>query len=137
MRCILVGCGSQARGWYAGCAEHPDGESVALVDISGQARGAFAQATGAAQKGDDSLDEALDAGPAGYARSVLINGEAQMAAYDFRLAVGGAELKSTRFTVTELAGKFIFEGGGYGHGVGLCQWGACGLAKADRPAMRL
>lgn len=61
MRCILVGCGSQARGWYAACAEHPDVEVVALADTSPQARGTFAQATGAAETGYDSLAEALDA----------------------------------------------------------------------------
>lgn len=38
-------------------------------------------------------------------------------------------LRSTCFTVTEIGGKFTFRTQGYGHGVGLSQWGAQGMAK--------
>ncbi|NIM70793.1 MAG: hypothetical protein GTO48_10150 [Xanthomonadales bacterium] len=55
-----------------------------------------------------------------------------MNANQFRLAVGGRELKSTRFTVSRHGEAFLFEGRGFGHGVGLCQWGAFGLAEAGR-----
>jgi stage II sporulation protein D len=43
---------------------------------------------------------------------------------DFRLAVGGRVLKSTSFEVETKGADFIFKNGkGFGHGVGLCQWG--------------
>jgi len=43
---------------------------------------------------------------------------------DFRLALGGRTLKSTNFEIENKGDRFIFKNGvGYGHGVGLCQWG--------------
>lgn len=55
-------------------------------------------------------------------------------ANDFRLAIGGGrgELESTWFTVVESPDRrsLIFEGYGFGHGVGLCQYGAKYLAEA-------
>lgn len=74
----------------------------------------------------------LDTEPYGYPRRVLVNGVKRMDANQFRLAVGGHELKSTRFTVSPRGEGFLFEGRGFGHGVGLCQWGAFGLAEAGR-----
>ncbi len=50
--------------------------------------------------------------------------------YRFRLALGAGKLKSTAFTVRKSGRAFIFDGRGWGHGVGLCQWGAKGLAQA-------
>lgn len=47
-----------------------------------------------------------------------------------RLLVGSDTLKSTRFSVREKANTFLFRGKGWGHGVGLCQDGAEGMAKA-------
>jgi len=51
--------------------------------------------------------------------------------FDFRRAVGTNVLKSQIMTVSPSAdGSWTFSGKGYGHGVGLCQWGACGMARA-------
>lgn len=47
-------------------------------------------------------------------------------------------LKSSMFTVralpkgASLPKRFIFRGGGWGHGVGMCQYGAMGMAKAGK-----
>jgi stage II sporulation protein D len=47
----------------------------------------------------------------------------------FRLAVGADVFRSTLITEIKKQGKtFRFEGRGWGHGVGLCQWGARGRA---------
>ncbi|MFH1783123.1 MAG: SpoIID/LytB domain-containing protein [Candidatus Omnitrophota bacterium] len=47
----------------------------------------------------------------------------------FRLAVGPNLIRSSNFTV-KLGGKYIFfEGKGWGHGVGMCQWGAYGMSR--------
>ena len=42
--------------------------------------------------------------------------------------------RSTNFTITVEADKVIFSGKGWGHGVGLCQWGAKGWAEKGRTA---
>lgn len=51
----------------------------------------------------------------------------------FRLAIGPERLRSTYITELEKTKNgFHFEGRGWGHGVGLCQWGARGRAKAGQ-----
>jgi len=47
-----------------------------------------------------------------------------LSANDFRERLGYGKIKSTRFKVVKKDDHFVFEGQGYGHGVGLCQWGA-------------
>lgn len=47
----------------------------------------------------------------------------------FRLAVSPNLIKSTRFTVKIRGDKAFFKGRGWGHGVGMCQWGAYFMAK--------
>lgn len=47
-----------------------------------------------------------------------------------RNLLGNTTIKSTVFTVKLADGKVTFEGRGFGHGVGLCQFGANGLAAA-------
>lgn len=63
-----------------------------------------------------------------YADSVLINQQVEVDAYRLRLALGGGKVKSTWFRVERVGDEFVFSGRGYGHGVGLCQWGAWGMA---------
>jgi stage II sporulation protein D len=56
-------------------------------------------------------------------------GRVQVPGNTFRLAVGADQLRSTFVSTIERRGKtFHFEGKGWGHGVGLCQWGARGRA---------
>ncbi len=56
---------------------------------------------------------------------------------DFRRIVGYDTLKSTLFTVSVHAGHARFSGRGYGHGVGMCQWGAKGMAEQGYAAPRI
>ncbi|HEY0406449.1 MAG TPA: SpoIID/LytB domain-containing protein, partial [Pyrinomonadaceae bacterium] len=53
--------------------------------------------------------------------------------WDFKIIVGRAlgwnVLKSSRFVVSRAGENFIFRGGGFGHGVGLCQEGAHVMAR--------
>lgn len=46
-------------------------------------------------------------------------------------------LPSTTFQVWRDSEHFLFEGRGHGHGVGLCQWGARGLALAGKSAREI
>ncbi len=48
---------------------------------------------------------------------------------DLRRALGYSVLRSTRFEVERKGEDFIFKGKGSGHGVGLSQWGARGMAE--------
>ena len=47
-----------------------------------------------------------------------------------RRLLGG--LKSTLFEVKRDGAMFVFHGAGFGHGVGMCQLGAIGMAEAGR-----
>lgn len=46
----------------------------------------------------------------------------------FRMALGPDVIRSTRFDAVVQGNKVIFNGKGWGHGVGLCQEGACAMA---------
>jgi stage II sporulation protein D len=49
---------------------------------------------------------------------------------NFRIKVGGTKLKSTRFQTRVYGRGVFFRGNGYGHGVGMSQWGANRMAEA-------
>ena len=77
-----------------------------------------------------------DRGSAGWLTNVRVKTErgwTRVPANKFRLWLGVKELKSVRFDSVRRRKKgFDFEGRGYGHGVGLCQWGARAQADAGR-----
>jgi stage II sporulation protein D len=52
------------------------------------------------------------------------NGRQSLPAVGFRKAMGYTVIKSTNFDVRISGKDAVFNGIGYGHGVGLCQWGA-------------
>jgi stage II sporulation protein D len=60
------------------------------------------------------------------------NSEIEIKATDLRKLLGYRELPSTQFSVIIEDRDVIFEGNGYGHGVGLSQWGALELANEGK-----
>ncbi len=56
-------------------------------------------------------------------------GSQELLATQLRKMLGWKRLPSTWFTLKKQKGVYIFNGRGYGHGVGLCQWGAQKMAK--------
>jgi len=64
----------------------------------------------------------------GSLRITGTEGETIIAAKDFRVWIGGQLMKSTDFTVEIKEDVAEFHGKGWGHGVGLCQWGTLGKA---------
>ena len=68
-------------------------------------------------------------------RSLMVRGE------EFRAALtttfGIRSIRSTRFTVSHEAEQFVFEGSGFGHGVGLCQAGAIARARASHSPQQI
>ncbi|MBE7412678.1 MAG: SpoIID/LytB domain-containing protein [Leptospiraceae bacterium] len=61
----------------------------------------------------------------GKDRSVKVKGT------DFRKLLGANFLKSLRFGIKKDLEGFFIKGVGFGHGVGLSQWGSYGMAKDD------
>lgn len=51
----------------------------------------------------------------------------EIPAEDFCSAIGGRNLKSANFHIKRYPLFYLFSGYGWGHGVGMCQWGAFGL----------
>lgn len=68
----------------------------------------------------------------GRARRIEIDypqGKIRVLSEDFRLWMGYNRIKSTWITAVDRQGdSFVFRGNGWGHGVGLCVWGAKELA---------
>lgn len=64
-------------------------------------------------------------------------GAARLRGNDFRRLVGYDVLKSTLFAVAVDRERATFAGRGYGHGVGLCQWGARAMAEQGYTAAQI
>lgn len=58
--------------------------------------------------------------------SVVLTGK------DFRQIIGPNELRSTKFNASVKWDSLVIEGKGWGHGVGMCQWGAFGMASKGK-----
>jgi len=75
-----------------------------------------------------------DKGESGRTVYLLINGQ-KVSAPSLRLQLGGTKMKSTLLSsVTLKDGEITFEGSGYGHGVGMSQWGAYAMAEEGKSA---
>jgi stage II sporulation protein D len=88
---------------------------------------------------DIQVDTRTPSGRVGTLKIATDRGNYVLRGNDIRyvLRAPGAEiLNSTSFTVESMPGrdgsiaKLILRGTGYGHGVGMCQWGAIGRARA-------
>jgi stage II sporulation protein D len=73
-------------------------------------------------------------GESGRAKTLLISGET-VSAPAFRIAVGSTKMRSCLLESLRVEdGQVKMRGRGYGHGVGMSQWGAYAMAKAGRTA---
>lgn len=64
--------------------------------------------------------------------SVRISGEKKsmtLSGNNLRILFGVEKIKSTKLRIVRQGGNFIVKGRGWGHGVGLCQWGARAMAE--------
>jgi SpoIID/LytB domain protein len=73
-------------------------------------------------------------GVSGRARLLVIEGDAGRAevAGELRIRRLLGNLPSAMFVVDHEGGVTVLHGGGWGHGVGMCQWGAVGRAEAGQ-----
>lgn len=60
------------------------------------------------------------------------SGGVEVKALLLRKALGYGKMKSTLFDVGKTGGRFVFTGQGFGHGVGMSQWGAQAMARQGR-----
>jgi stage II sporulation protein D len=84
--------------------------------------------------------EVIEVGPAGHAavvRVVHAGGEVRIRGPRFRHIVGPSVVRSTHFTAEDRGDRVLFFGCGYGHGSGLCQNGARGMARAGYGAAEI
>lgn len=73
-------------------------------------------------------------GPSGRATKIGV-GSTVVSGPAFRLALGSTKLRSTLIDSVSVSGdKVTFKGKGYGHGVGMSQWGAKGRAEQGTKA---
>ena len=87
--------------------------------------------------GDCKTFEIGEKGESGRAKTFVINGK-EISAPTFRINIGASELKSTLIESVNVAnGKVTIKGKGYGHGVGMSQWGAYGLAESGATAQSI
>jgi stage II sporulation protein D len=73
-------------------------------------------------------------GVSGRARSVRVEGErgAVLLSPELRIRRALGDLPSAMFVVDREGNALLLRGGGWGHGVGLCQWGAVGRATVGQ-----
>lgn len=72
-------------------------------------------------------------GPSGRAMTILINKNIEVSGPEMRVGLGSTKLKSMLLDKVETSGNGItFMGKGYGHGVGMSQWGANKMATMGK-----
>ncbi len=73
-------------------------------------------------------------GESGRARTITVDGTPVSAA-ELRIALGSTKMRSTLLHSISLKNSQVYMSGkGYGHGVGMSQWGAYGMAQQGRTA---
>ena len=60
--------------------------------------------------------------------SVVLTGK------DFRQILGPNDVRSTKLDLSMRSGAIVLDGLGWGHGVGMCQWGAYNMARKGKKA---
>lgn len=76
-------------------------------------------------------------GPSGRAETLKIN-DIEVSAPSLRLAIGSEKMRSTLLDSVSLEGdKLHMQGRGFGHGVGMSQWGAWIMAQRGKTAQEI
>lgn len=124
---------------YIQVVKSPDSKKAPPQDANWTATFTKEEIKGAIQKiGKNPVDfssiEVANKGPSGRATELKIGNET-VAAPAFRVALDSTKMKSTRLESITVAGdKVTMKGTGYGHGVGMSQWGAYQMAEEGKKA---
>jgi stage II sporulation protein D len=78
--------------------------------------------------------EVMERGVSGRARAVRVTGatRSEVIRGELRIRQTFGNLKSSLFVVDMHGGAAVFRGAGFGHGVGMCQTGAIGMAETGK-----
>lgn len=113
--------------------EAPKEDSNWTVSFSRQEVEKALKETGVQIEGLSSVKVA-EKGPSGRAVTLDFDGK-KVSAPGFRIAIGSTKMKSTLIDSIGVQGdRLVIKGRGYGHGVGMSQWGAYALAKEGKKA---
>lgn len=105
--------------------------SISLTDLETKLK-ANSSTTGSGSLTGIEVAEYDVSGRAKYVNIYYTGGTKKVRGDTFRAAIGYSTLKSTKFTLTYNAPYYNFTGKGYGHGVGMCQTGAIGMANVGK-----
>ncbi len=102
--------------------------SVEAFEEACRSLGVEAQVTG------DTRLSVGERGEGGRAKTINVDGQ-MLDASELRIALGSTEMRSTLLTSLKVQdGQVVMAGKGYGHGVGMSQWGAYGMAQEGQSA---
>ena len=119
---------------YIQVVESPDSPEAPEDDANWTATFTKQEIIAALQKvgqepGSFNTIEVVEKGPSGRATRLKI-GNASVQAAGFRVALDSTKMKSTKLSGITVSGNQVtMKGTGYGHGVGMSQWGAYQMAK--------
>ncbi|MGI6092373.1 MAG: stage II sporulation protein D [Veillonellaceae bacterium] len=113
--------------WDKNSPRYSETKEIALSEIE-QRLGADTGVMAAAQSGGSSVASIIDLTSSGRVDKIRI-GSKTLTGLFVREKL---ELRSANFTIEHKGDKLLFKTTGYGHGVGMCQYGANGLAKEGR-----
>lgn len=113
--------------WDKASPRYSDTKAVSVADLNA-ALGEGAGSVAAMQGGMDQIAKVLSLTESGRVKEVRI-GSKTFSGQEARRLLG---LRSENFTAEQRGDQLIFHTLGYGHGVGLCQYGANGMAKEGK-----
>ncbi|EAX47453.1 SpoIID/LytB domain [Thermosinus carboxydivorans Nor1] len=113
--------------WDQKSPRYTDAKEITLTELE-QRLGADVGALAAAKTGETAIAQVLDRTESGRVDKVRI-GAKTFSGVAIREKL---DLRSANFTVETKEDRLVFKTIGYGHGVGLCQYGANGMAKEGR-----
>ncbi len=127
------------------CMDSPDFRWIRDVAFAAIARATASQLSGMGRLRDIRLGPQDASGRARYVELITDRGTVAMRGSDFRMAVGPRVVRSLlirELSVQPAEGALTtpllhLEGAGNGHGVGLCQWGARGMALAKATTAKI
>lgn len=128
---------------YLDAVESPDSEKAPEDVQNWTATFSKDQLQAACEKAGLKLDNAIESvelgerGASGRVKDLIVNGKS-VSAPSVRVHIGSDVLKSTLIDSVKISeDSIVFTGRGYGHGVGMSQWGAYALAEDGKNAQEI
>ena len=124
---------------YLAPVESPDSDKAPTQTASWTAEFSLDEVAKACADAGADVGEVTDIrlgekGVSGRAKELIVSGKA-VSAPEFRINIGADALKSTLIDEVRLEdGMAVFSGRGFGHGVGMSQWGAYAMAEDGKSA---